>query len=342
MIRIGIICPSEIAFRRFLPAISKTDEFKYIGVAIANEDEWSGSDQLKIDEFLKHEYKKAKGFVEAYGGVIYRGYKNLIQSNDIDAIYLPLPPAIHYKWAMLALENGKHVFIEKPATTNANDTKALIKFAKKRNLALHENYMFVFHNQLEILKKMVDEKFIGHVRLYRIAFGFPRRDNRDFRYKKDLGGGALLDCGGYTIRLASMILGDTARIVYSSLSYIDEFDVDVYGSGAMINNQGDTVQISFGMDNNYKCELEIWGSKGSIYTGRVLTAPAGFEPEVVVKIGNKKAEIKRLPADDTFLKSIKKFSDCINNVNIREENYQIILKQAKYVDEFRNRLEVKK
>lgn len=341
MIRVGIICPSEIAFRRFLPAISKADGFKYVGVAIANEEEWSGNDSLKTAEVLKNEYKKAETFVESYGGTIYRGYKNLIQSNDIDAIYLPLPPALHYQWAKLALENGKHVFVEKPSTTNACDTKDLIKLAEEKGLALHENYMFAFHSQLESLKKMVDEKCIGDVRLYRISFGFPRRADTDFRYKKALGGGALLDCGGYTIKLASMILGDTARIVYSNLNYIDEFDVDVYGSTAMVNDQGDTVQISFGMDSNYKCELEIWGSKGTLYTGRILTAPAGFEPEVVVKIGNEEAKTKKLPADDTFLKSIKKFSDCINEESIRKENYHTILKQAEYVDEFRNKLEVK-
>lgn len=341
MIKIGIICPSEIAFRRFLPAIVKADGFKYVGVAIANEEEWSGNDQVKTTEMLRNEYIKAKTFVESYGGKIYKGYKELIQSNDIDAIYIPLPPALHYKWAKLALENGKHVFIEKPCTTNAKYTKYLIKLAEEKGLALHENYMFAFHSQLESLKKMIDYKCIGDVRLYRVAFGFPRRATMDFRYNKVLGGGALLDCGGYTIKLASMILGDTARIAYSNLSYLGEFDVDIYGSGAMVNDKGDTVQISFGMDNNYKCELEIWGSKGTIYTGRVLTAPAGFEPELVVKIGNEKAKIKKLPADDTFLKSIKKFSDCIKNDEIREENNSMILKQAEYVDKFRSAVEVK-
>lgn len=341
MIKIGIICPSEIAFRRFLPAIIQADEFKYVGVGIANDEEWAYNDPIKTTKMLENEYAKAQKFVKSYGGMIYKGYKSLIQSKDIDAIYLPLPPALHYQWAKLALENGKHVFIEKPSTTNSEYTKNLIKLAEEKGLAIHENYMFAFHSQLESLKEMVDYKRIGDVRLYRIAFGFPRRATTDFRYKKDLGGGALLDCGGYTIKLASMILGDTAKIVYSNLNYLNEFDVDIYGSGVMVNDKGDTVQFSFGMDNNYKCELEIWGSKGTIYTGRILTAPVGFEPKLSVKIGDEEVKIEKLPADDTFLKSIKKFSDCIKNDKIRKENNHKILKQSKYIDEFRSMLEVR-
>ena len=41
--------------------------------------------------------------------------------------------------------------------------------------------------------------------------------------------------------------------------------------------------MAFGMDNDYKCELEVWGSKGSLKTGRVLTAPAGFSPSITIK-----------------------------------------------------------
>lgn len=59
-----------------------------------------------------------------------------------------------------------------------------------------------------------------------------------------------------------MLLGETARVVYSQLNGVDGFEVDVYGSAALVNDAGVTAQVAFGMDNGYKCELEVWGNKG--------------------------------------------------------------------------------
>ena len=328
-VRIGVICPSEIAFRRFMPAIQKCEGAEYIGIAHVSAKEWEGN---VPDGLVDTERTKAESFQKEYGGRIYDGYEALLTSPDVDAIYLPLPPALHYKWARKALENGKHIFLEKPSTTSLHDTADLINIAKGKNLAVHENYMFAFHKQLEEIVDIVNSGELGDVRLYRIAFGFPRRAQNDFRYNKSLGGGALLDCGGYTLKLASMLLGDTAKIATSQLNYMDGFEVDMYGSATMVNDVGVTAQLSFGMDNSYKCELEIWGSKGYLTTGRILTAPEGFEPTAEIKVGNETRTVK-LSADDTFKKSIHKFCRCVADNNERIGNYETILKQAKLVDE---------
>ena len=325
--KIGIICPSEIAFRRFMPAVQKCGGIEYMGVAYAEPEEWFGG--RASDEIIANEAKKAEAFKENYGGKVFFGYENMIKSGEVDAVYLPLPPALHYRWAKLALENGKHVFLEKPSTTSARDTAELVDLAEKNGLALHENYMFVYHDQLKALQKLTEK--IGDVRLYRIAFGFPRRDKNDFRYNKALGGGALLDCGGYTLKLASMLLKGGAKVTAARLNSAPDFDVDIYGSATMTDDDGTTAQISFGMDNSYKCELEIWGSKGFITTGRVFTAPAGFTPTATVTVGND-TETVELPADDTFAKSIGHFVNCVNDENVRKQNYKALLRQAELVD----------
>ena len=330
MMRIGIICPSEIAFRRFLPALKEAGCFEYAGVAIASKDEFVGA----TEEILAKERAKAQTFVDSYGGKIYEGYKTLIESDDVDAIYLPLPPGLHYKWAKAALDAGKHTLVEKPCTIALANTEDLLKEAGEKGLAVHENYMFAFHNQIEAVNEIVRSGEIGDVRLYRISFGFPMRAQNDFRYNKALGGGALLDCGGYTMKYASMLLGPTATIKYAQSNSIEGFSVDMYGSAAMVNDEGVTAQIAFGMDHNYKCELEVWGSKGTLYTNRILTAPAGFVPEVVIRKGNEE-EKRNLPADDAFKKSILHFYECINNAEVRKENYESLLRQARLVKQFK-------
>ena len=88
------------------------------------------------------------------------------------------------------------------------------------------------------------------------------------------------------------------------------------------------------MDHNYKCELEVWGSKGTLFTNRILTAPAGFVPEVVIRKGNDE-EMRALPADDAFKKSILHFNLCIEDSTARKENYQTLLRQATLVEDFK-------
>lgn len=321
-----------------MPALKKAEkDIVFAGIGYASPEEWyedvSKVSEETIKEQQERECAKANTFIDAYGGKIYRGYQTLIESDDIDAIYLPLPPALHFKWAKMALENGKHVFVEKPSTTCLTDTDELIRIAQKKGLALHENYMFVFHDQLKALDEVVKSGEIGDVRLYRISFGFPLRARNDFRYNKTLGGGALLDAGGYTMKYANYLLGDTAKVVSAQVNYIDGFEVEMYGSCTMVNVDGLTAQLAFGMDNDYKCEVEIWGSKGTITSNRILTAPEGFIPTYVIK-KNQDYETRTLPADDAFLKSINLFCLCINNESTRKKEYDLLLKQSILVNEF--------
>ena len=150
-IRIGVLCPSEIAFRRFMPALETLENFEYIGLAAATEREFTGADN---DEVKISEFEKARKFVSEYGGKIFNGYESLVCSDEIDAIYIPLPPTLHFKWAKKALENGKHVLLEKPFTTDLADTKTLVELAKEKDLAVHENYMFVYHRSQAALSEI--------------------------------------------------------------------------------------------------------------------------------------------------------------------------------------------
>lgn len=338
MIRIGIISPSEIAFRRFMPALQKCEDLVYVGIAYASSEEWFGealsvTSREKREATLKIEYSKARKFQDVYGGDIFEGYTSLIKSSDVDAVYIPLPPALHFRWAKLALENGKHVFVEKPSTTCYEETRELVELARKNNLAIHENYMFIYHEQLQALDKVVKDGVIGDVRLYRISFGFPRRPVGDFRYIKTLGGGALLDAGGYTIKYARYLLGVSARMVCASTQYINDFDVEIGGSATMVNDKGICAQLAFGMDNDYKCSIEIWGSKGTILSDRILTAPAGFVSEYILK-QNQNYSTHKLPADDAFLKSMQVFVNCVKDNETRMAEYDILLTQEKLVEDF--------
>ena len=150
LLRFGVICPSDVAYRRFMPALTKVKGACFAGIGVNSIEEQYGkivSDRAAVEAKIEAGRKKQKktGF---YGGKSYKSYEEIVNASDIDALYIPLPPAIHYRWANKAIKAGKHVLVEKPATLCYKDTKTLVEEASGAGLALHEDYMFAFHIQL--------------------------------------------------------------------------------------------------------------------------------------------------------------------------------------------------
>ncbi len=307
--RIGILGASEIAFRRFLPALEKFGNIQFAGVASRSPE-------------------KAQRFIETYSGKIYPTYDSLIDDPEINAVYLPLPPALHATWGERVIRSGKHLFMEKPFTTKLEDTERLVALAQAKDVALHENYMFLYHNQLTEIKRVIDSGVLGSIRLLRMDFGFPHRAETDFRYDKALGGGALLDCGGYPTRLAGELLGESAKVISASLIAPEGYEVDLFGNATVQNDAGLVAQISFGMDQTYRCSLDIWGSKSSLVATRIFTCPPDMQPPVTLD-----GEGMVLSADDAFYNSIAHFMNCIETREIRTAQYEAILRQSRMVND---------
>ncbi len=318
MIRLGIVGCAEIAFRRFMPAVQNVDGIR--AVAVAEE----------------YDPSKLQMFKDTYGLETETKFSDLIEREDIDALYIPQPPALHFKWAQYALEHGKHVLVEKPSTLSLADTETLVKTAAEKNLALHENYMFRYHAQIREIQSIIASGRLGEVRLIRASFGFPLRAQNDFRYNKALGGGALLDAGGYTVKLASVLLGDTVKVDAARLYSLPGYEVDMMGSASLSDENGLTCQVGFGMDCHYQCMLEVWGSKAKLSTNRIFTAPPGFEPVAVIEDASGRDEV-HLSADSHFEHSIERFVSAVSDQAVREENYREMVLQASLIEQIRQK-----
>ncbi len=293
--RIGILGTADIAFRRFLPALQKCEDAVYVGVASRTPE-------------------KGAKFRDSFGGKIYPSYDALLLDDSIDAVYVPLPPALHFEWGKKVLQAGKHLLMEKPFTTSLEETETLLSLAEEKGLTVHENYMFLYHSQLQKIKEMIHSGKLGEIRLYRISFGFPKRSEGDFRYNKALGGGALLDCGGYTIRLALELLGESAELKQASLIRPEGYEVDIFGNAVLQNADGLCAQLSFGMDNAYQCQLEVWGSKATLIAPRIFTAGDGMKPGLILRTSAEESKLE-LESDDQFLHSIESFLLASSRIN---------------------------
>ncbi|MFV0497916.1 MAG: Gfo/Idh/MocA family protein [Candidatus Fimivivens sp.] len=315
--KIGILGASDIAYKRFLPALQKSRHFTFVGIASRNPE-------------------RCAPFIKCFGGQCYPDYDSLLLDAQIDCVYLPLPPARHAYWGEKVLAAGKHLLMEKPFTVLDADTKNLLSISRQRGLAVYENYMFLHHRQLTEIKNIMASETLGSIRMIRTAFTFPFRGVQDFRYDSKLGGGALLDCGGYPLLLASELLGDSAQLQWSSLKYDDQYGVDTAGSAVLLNHAGLTAHVFFGMDDTYRCELEVWGSKASLTASRIFTAPPDLPIILRLNGGNEERSIT-ITADDQFQNSIDAFAALIERPALRRTYHDKILRQSALIANIQNK-----
>lgn len=313
--KIGILGAADIAFRRFLPALAKRPGLVYAGVA-------------------SRTAEKAARFQQAYGGNIYGTYESLLADSSIDGVYVPLPPALHYAWGRKVLESGKHLLMEKPFAVAREEAQSLLALAQDRELAAYENYMFLCHRQLAEIKSLISCGELGELRLLRMSFGFPKRGGDDFRYQKELGGGALLDCGGYPVRLAAELLGEGCRVVQSRLYRPEGYGVDLYGCAVLEGGHNLCAQASFGMDNAYQCQFEAWGSKATLVAPRIFTAGPDVSPQLILQSSSGTCVVD-VGCDDQFAKSIDRFCESTADRRLREQIYAEILRQAGHIEAIR-------
>ncbi|MBL0777118.1 Gfo/Idh/MocA family oxidoreductase [Streptomyces sp. T7(2022)] len=277
-LRIGVLGCAEIARRRMLPAFAA-----YPGTHLAAV---AGRDP-----------ERARATAEPYGARPVHGYRNLLAMDDIDAVYVPLPAALHHTWAEAALHAGKHVLAEKPLTTDARATARLLRLAEERGLALAENTMFVHHPQHTAVRELVDAGAIGELRFFRAEFTVPRFPADDIRLQPELGGGALWDTGVYPVRAALHLLGPELEAVGAVLTEDPAHGVDTHGAALLRTPSGVTAHLTFGLDHGYASVYELCGSRGRLTLDRAFTPPAGHPPLLRTETREGRRELRLDPFD---------------------------------------------
>jgi D-xylose 1-dehydrogenase (NADP+, D-xylono-1,5-lactone-forming) len=201
---------------------------------------------------------------------VHLSYETLIDDPEIDAIYNPLPNALHAAWTIRAVRAGKHVLCEKPLATTVADVDAIASEAKAAGVVVTEAFMYRHHPQTLRLKALVDERAIGKLRLIRSAFTFQLTRSGDVRWEPSLGGGSLWDVGCYPISIARLLAGVEPQEVFGR-SRQGEADVDESFTGQIA--LGEVVaQFDAGFRAPQRTHLEVVGSDG------VITVAAPFKP----------------------------------------------------------------
>ena len=287
-------------------------------------------DGLELVAIASREPEKAATVAKKFGIPRHISYQELVSCPSIDIIYMPLPTGLHLEWGLKCLEAGKHVLFEKSLARNGDEVKQLIDLARKKELLIDENYMFKFHSQQQVVRESLSK--LGVIRSFSAAFGFPPLNYDNFRYDKDLGGGALLDAGGYVLKVLDVLFpGSSVEIIDSNLSFSN--GVDIAGSiYACMSHDGYNVpcHLSFGFDNFYKCGIEIWGSMGLISTNRTFTAGPDFDPVIRIST-NDGDETIVVPKENHFVKKLDEFVINLSSGKF-EETYCGLSRQSAFLD----------
>nr|MBA2391876.1 Gfo/Idh/MocA family oxidoreductase [Ktedonobacteraceae bacterium] len=200
-------------------------------------------------------------------------YEALLADKDVQAIYISTPHPMHAEWAIKAAEAGKHVLCEKPIALNAAETMAIIEAARQNNVFLMEAFMYRCHPQTAKIVELVRSGIIGEVRVIQATFSFATSFNLESRLLNNaLGGGGILDVGGYCVSMARLIAGaalgqDFANpIQVSGAAHIGPLSrVDEYATATLTFPNDILAQLLTGVQLQAEEGVRVFGTLGSIY-----------------------------------------------------------------------------
>lgn len=285
-VRFGVLGCASIAWRRMLPAMSTCPDVHVTAIA-------------------SREYAKAKEFTERFGGEPVEGYGDLLARDDIDAVYVPLPAALHAEWVERAVRAGKHVLSEKPLTTDLRTAAHLVTAAAERDVVLAESLMFLCHSQHDTARRLLAQGVIGDLRTVTAEFAFPPKPASDMRYRPE-SGGALVEIGVYPARTALMYLGEDLHVAGSRIRHHPDHGVDISGAALLSTPGGEIAHLTWGMEHSYRSSYELWGSSGRIIVEWAYTPPASHPPVIRIERQDHQERLT-LPADNQFAKTLQAF-----------------------------------
>jgi predicted dehydrogenase len=229
MIRIGILGAARIAPRAIIAPANALLGAEVVAIGARN-------------------LERARNFAAQHSIPFACGsYGELVARDDVDLVYVALPPSAHLEWCVKALANGKHVLVEKPFASNAQDAAEMVAAARAAERHLIEGFHYRFHPLFERALSLLRGGAIGRLRHIDAVFNVTLPDTPgELRYVEALGGGALMDLGCYCLHWIRTVAGDEPTVVNAS-ARCDPPGVDVEIQAALAFTSGPTARLRCSM-----------------------------------------------------------------------------------------------
>lgn len=289
-VRIGVIAASSfVAQQAVIPAIEESSKAELVALASRS---------------------KASQLAGKYKIEVSDDYLSLIRSDAVDAIYIPLPNAMHAEAIRLAIANNKHVLCEKPLAMSEEEAAELALSADKSSLILMEAYMTHYHPRSQELLNIVSARNSISLKHIHASFSGTLTKPDDYRWKPELGGGSLRDVGIYLI---APILGATQQLPLSVVGQASwtSAGVDDSFAGLLRFKDGITASIFSSFKAGEGQSLEFILEKGRIIIDRAFTPSLEDNSFQVTDKDGKMKKFKFRPAN-CYLEMIDHFCDLVH------------------------------
>jgi predicted dehydrogenase len=213
------------------------------------------------------------------------GYQALLDRDDVDAVYLPLPNSLHVEWTLRAVAAGKHVLCEKPIALDAADVVRIADAARHAGVVVEEGFMYRHEPLTAAVIDLVAGGAVGTVRAIVSGFTYSQSRPMDVRLDRSLGGGALWDVGCYPVSYAALLTGRD-HVSAAALARITPGGVDEELTGVLGFPGGATASLYAGFRAAYRTWLEVIGSDGWLVVANPFK-PGPLETLVLEHLGER-------------------------------------------------------
>jgi predicted dehydrogenase len=239
-----------------------------------------GNEHVEIVAIGASSLERAREFAVLHAIPHAGTYDDVIARDDVDMVYIALPPSTHADWTLKALAAGKHVFLEKPATTNLDEARAIVAAAQSANLRLIEGFHYRWHPMFIRAVEIVRSGILGDLQTGFAEFSAPiSRNEIEFRWRADLGGGALADLGCYPVHWLRHLAGEEP-VVTSASQILEPNGIDRRSEAHLRFPSGLQADLITDMDPPHgerRAIVKIIGRKGSLTLINPIAPQYGHE-----------------------------------------------------------------
>jgi predicted dehydrogenase len=269
---------------------------------------------------------KARAFGERFALARASGSLNeLLSDADVDVVYVATPHPLHEAHTLACIEMSKHVLCEKPLTIDADSTQRVIQAARQRKVFLLEGYMYRCHPLLAAVIERVQRGDIGLLRHLKADFGFRvERDPNGRLFDLKLGGGGILDVGGYCTSFARLLAGVVSGqpfaepVKFEAAGFRGPTGADELATALLTFASGMTAALTCAVHHRVGTEAVLYGELGQIIIPDPWIpqgARQGLETSFTVKREGQADETVTIRTDrPTYALQAELVATCLNNL----------------------------
>ncbi len=301
-VRWGILGCSGIGKSRTIPGLLACENAELYAIAGRNEE-------------------KLKAYAEPFAPKkLYTDYQALLEDENVDAVYLPLPNGIHMEWVEKAAKAGKHILCEKPMALTEEQVREMFAAAKANGVLLEEAYAYRHAQLAQKVKEIVDSGAIGRIRYLESKHSTFDTNRSGIRYQKGNGGGAVYDVTCYNVSLASYLLGKDPEDMSVYCGFDKETGVDTSDAVMLRYEEGVTAMLYAGLDAYRRGCYSILGDTGRIDVDHKFNSSGvchirvstGARPQGAEYVDETTMDYT-IWVEDNYKREIELFSDAVLN-----------------------------